>query len=156
VKECFDLQFQAGECNERKTAANAAVAFSLIYHVLIVLSICDNAQLSTNAAPKAGESAQLILPNTKVTAAQQITSGEFTPPGRTNLKGIPAFCRVEATLTPSSDSDIRIEVWLPLSGWNGKYRGQGMVDLPAPFSFDAMAGAIKLLRDGRYRHRSQR
>ena len=26
---------------------------------------------------------------------------------------LPAFCRVAATLTPSSDSDIKIEVWLP-------------------------------------------
>src|SRR5438093_128410 len=30
---------------------------------------------------------------------------------------LPSFCRVSATLTPSSDSDIKIEVWLPASGW---------------------------------------
>jgi hypothetical protein len=32
---------------------------------------------------------------------------------------------VQATLTPSSDSDIKVEVWLPTSGWNGKFVGIG-------------------------------
>lgn len=36
---------------------------------------------------------------------------------------IPAFCRVSITLAPSSDSDIKMEVWLPASGWNGKFVG---------------------------------
>lgn len=37
----------------------------------------------------------------------------------------PAFCRVAATLRPTADSDIKVEVWLPLSGWNGKFLGVG-------------------------------
>src|SRR5262245_42731393 len=36
---------------------------------------------------------------------------------------LPSFCRVAATLTPSPPSDIRIEVWLPVAGWNGNFRG---------------------------------
>lgn len=36
-----------------------------------------------------------------------------------------AFCRVAATLRPSGDSNIKIEVWLPLHGWNGKLMGAG-------------------------------
>jgi feruloyl esterase len=28
-----------------------------------------------------------------------------------------------ATLTPSSDSDIKMEVWLPTRNWNGKLQG---------------------------------
>jgi hypothetical protein len=32
----------------------------------------------------------------------------------TTFKQLPAFCRVAATLTPSTDSDIRIEVWMPV------------------------------------------
>jgi feruloyl esterase len=34
---------------------------------------------------------------------------------------LPAFCRVALTLKPSSDSDIKVEVWLPATGWNQKY-----------------------------------
>ena len=41
------------------------------------------------------------------------------------LRELPAFCRVAATLTPSSDSDIKIEVWMPASGWNGKFQAVG-------------------------------
>ena len=35
------------------------------------------------------------------------------------------FCRVAGKLEPSGDSDIKIEVWLPLTGWNGKYLAVG-------------------------------
>lgn len=46
----------------------------------------------------------------------------FDPKDTTNHV---SFCRVAATLKPSGDSDIKIEVWLPLSGWNGKLMGAG-------------------------------
>ena len=78
--------------------------------------------------------AQLALPNTKVTSAQTVTAGAFAPPpslapwlaGDPDFyKRLPAFCRVTAEAKPSADSDIKIEVWLPSSGWNGKFRGQG-------------------------------
>jgi feruloyl esterase len=35
------------------------------------------------------------------------------------------FCRVQATIKPTKDSNIKIEVWLPLQGWNGKFQGYG-------------------------------
>jgi Tannase and feruloyl esterase len=98
-----------------------------------------------NAAPRSCESlAQLALPNTKITTAQTVTNGEFTPPGRTAIKDIPAFCRVTATLNPSNDSDIKVEVWFPVDGWNGKYRGQGNGGFAGSIAFDAMAAAVKL------------
>jgi feruloyl esterase len=40
-------------------------------------------------------------------------------------KKLGAFCKVELKATPSADSDIQIEVWMPVSGWNGKFQGQG-------------------------------
>ena len=45
--------------------------------------------------------------------------------GSRNAGALPPFCRLAATLAPTSDSDIRIEVWMPLSGWNGKYHAVG-------------------------------
>jgi feruloyl esterase len=36
----------------------------------------------------------------------------------------PSFCRVTATLVPSHDSEIKIEVWMP-ENWNGKLQGKG-------------------------------
>jgi feruloyl esterase len=46
----------------------------------------------------------------------------FNPKDTTNQA---PFCRVAATLKPSGDSNIKIEAWLPLSGWNGKLMGAG-------------------------------
>ena len=77
--------------------------------------------------------AALSLPNAKVTAAEQVAPGAFTPPGPTGpappfYAKLPSFCRVTATLTPSTDSDMKIEVWLPASAWNGSFRQLATVD----------------------------
>jgi tannase/feruloyl esterase len=90
------------------------------------------------SARSAGQSceqlSQLALPNTKITSAQTVAPGAFAPPASlapwlagdpTFYKRLPAFCRITAEAKPSADSDIKIEVWMPLSAWNGKFRGQG-------------------------------
>jgi hypothetical protein len=72
--------------------------------------------------------AALALKDAAVTSATRVAAGQFVPPGRADaatarsFKALPAFCRVAATLKPSSDSDIKVEVWLPASGWNGKFQ----------------------------------
>ena len=93
--------------------------------------------LSSEAYAASCESlARLTLDNTKITVAQDVAAGAFTPPGAARQGGaasqqprvfavLPAFCRVAATLTPSSDSDIKIEVWLPAAKWNGKFQAVG-------------------------------
>ena len=112
---------------------------------LIIVGIPAAALRPVSAVPRSCESlAQLALPNAKITIAQTVAAGEFTPLGRTALKDLPAFCRVAATLNPSTDSDIRIEVWFPVEGWNGKYRGQGNGGFAGSIAFDAMAAAVKL------------
>jgi feruloyl esterase len=52
--------------------------------------------------------AVLPLPQTRITAAQLVSAGSFAPPGGRPgaYASVPEFCRVAATLTPSSDSDI--------------------------------------------------
>src|SRR5262245_59911248 len=70
--------------------------------------------------------ASLKLQNARIASAQVVPAGKFTLP---NARGqaaqefstLPAFCRVAVSLTPSADSDIKVEVWLPASGWNDKY-----------------------------------
>jgi hypothetical protein len=44
---------------------------------------------------------------------------------------LPEFCRVQATLTPTADSDIKVEVWLPLTAWNGRLQAVGNGGSPA-------------------------
>jgi feruloyl esterase len=38
---------------------------------------------------------------------------------------IPAHCRIQMVLKPTSDSLINMELWLPTQNWNGKFMGVG-------------------------------
>jgi feruloyl esterase len=61
----------------------------------------------------------LTLPNTTITTAQSM------PPRTQGAAQLPAHCRVAATLTPSNDSHIEMELWLPAENWNGKFLAVG-------------------------------
>jgi feruloyl esterase len=73
------------------------------------------------------------IPNATITLAQTVAAGTFNgPPAASSgtelsllYKSLPAFCRVVAEAKPTSDSDIKLEVWLPVSRWNGKLQGIG-------------------------------
>ena len=63
--------------------------------------------------------------------------------GANAYKELPDFCRVAATLKPSSDSDIKIEVWLPVANWNRKLQAVGNGGWAGVISYSAMAEAVK-------------
>ena len=46
------------------------------------------------------------------------------PPSATAPENVPAFCRVIGVSRPTTDSEIKFEVWLPAS-WNGKFDHAG-------------------------------
>ena len=120
--------------------------------VLLCLAMSSAFFSSVNAAPQPCEQlAQLALPNTKITSAQNIAAGAFSPPaaaspwliGNPSLyKQLPAFCRVTADDKPTPDSDIKIEVWMPATGWNGKFRGQGNGGFAGEMDYRSLALAI--------------
>jgi feruloyl esterase len=57
---------------------------------------------------------------------------------------LPAHCRVAATLKPSADSVVDIEVWMPESArWNGKFQAVGNGGWAGTISFAAMATAVQ-------------
>jgi tannase/feruloyl esterase len=91
----------------------------------------------------------LKLQEGAITLAQAVPAGQFSPPGQgggrgaNQFKNLPDFCRVAATLTPSRDSDIKIEVWLPASGWNGKFQAVGNGGWAGVISYPAMADAVR-------------
>ena len=78
--------------------------------------------------------------------AQPVAPGAFNPgdAGRAGgaFAALPAFCRVAATLAPSNDSDIKIEVWLPTSGWNGKFQAVGNGAWQGSIGYAAMAEVL--------------
>ena len=51
---------------------------------------------------------------------------------------LPAFCRVATTLNPSPASDIRMELWMPIAGWNGHFRGTSPNGLGGVLNYNAM------------------
>jgi pimeloyl-ACP methyl ester carboxylesterase len=102
--------------------------------------------LVADAAPASCESlTKLTLPDATITAAQDITSGEFAPaeggrgPGGDRLTGLPAFCRVALTVAPQ----IHIEVWLPKDTWNGSYRGEGGGGYAGAISYAGLAEGVR-------------
>jgi feruloyl esterase len=94
---------------------------------------------------------KLTLPNTTMTSAQPVPAGTFTvpgsgptpPPNAPRFDNLPAFCRVAATLTPSPDSAIKIEVWMPATGWNGKFQGVGNGGWSGAISYGPLAAALR-------------
>jgi feruloyl esterase len=106
--------------------------------------------LPAAAAPVTCEGlASLGLPDGKITSASLIAAGQFTPPaggpmmggpgGLAVFKNAPAFCRVTATLAPTPDSDIKIEVWMPAENWNGKLVGIGNGVWAGSIGYSALA-----------------
>lgn len=99
--------------------------------------------IQTQAAGQSCEQlASLALPNATITEARIVTDAVGP-----NKQPVPAHCRVAATLKPSADSDIKIEVWLPAANWNGKFMaiGNGAFNGTLNFAvgFDAsMTGAL--------------
>lgn len=98
--------------------------------------------------------ALLKLQDATITSAAVVAPGAFQVPGAGDAKGgkakgpnpyanLPAFCRVTATLTPSKDSDIKVEVWLPAASWNGKYQAVGNGGWAGVISYSALALAVE-------------
>lgn len=109
--------------------------------------------LVVTPAPSPGATCEsllgLSLPHTTITLAQSVPAGAFVPPAAptraqaATFKRLPAFCRVTATLRPSSDSDITIEVWMPLAGWNNKFQGVGNGGYAGFMTYTSGAGGVE-------------
>jgi feruloyl esterase len=78
----------------------------------------------------------IVLPAAAVTAVDAVAENA------TPFYAPRAFCRVQLTIAPTRDSDIRAEVWLPIRDWNGKFEAVGNGDAAGVISYDAMIGAL--------------
>jgi feruloyl esterase len=94
----------------------------------------------------------LKLPDTTITMAQSVAAGAFSPGGGGRAGGgrggaqfgdLPAFCQVAATVKPTTDSDIKIEVWLPASNWNGKFEAVGNGGWNGNIDQNALAAGLR-------------
>jgi feruloyl esterase len=80
-----------------------------------------------------------------VTVSETVEAGAFRPQGGRGAgayASLPAFCRVAATLKPTPQSEIRMEAWLPATGWNGKLQVVGNGGFAGTIGYAAMATAL--------------
>ena len=95
------------------------------------------------AAPDCEPLSKLALPGATITEARSVPAGAFTPPEGKPIPDLPSFCRVAGVIKPSSDSNIQFEVWMPASGWNGKFQGIGNGGFAGSISYAGLAGAVR-------------
>ena len=99
-------------------------------YLVIVIAVSSPAAAST-----CENLAKLALPHSTVTLAQEVPAGQLALPAGAvprfpgappaTFRDLPAICRVAATLKPTSDSNIKIEVWMPATKWNGRLESVG-------------------------------
>jgi Tannase and feruloyl esterase len=117
--------------------------------LLILLGACAVSTASGQAGVDAKQACAQLEKLGLVQA--EIVGASAVEPGALDLKQehpdpvfkkLPAFCRVIAVSRPSADSNIKIEVWLPLSGWNGKFLGQGNGGFAGEIGYEGLAAAV--------------
>ena len=94
--------------------------------------------------------AALQLPSVSITTATLVPAGTFVGPPALNpgadlsafYKKLPTFCRIVAHDKPTTDSDIVIEVWMPLAGWNGKFQGLGNGGFAGQIDYQGLGEAV--------------
>ncbi|WP_157694901.1 tannase/feruloyl esterase family alpha/beta hydrolase [Caballeronia fortuita] len=82
------------------------------------------------------------IADTTFTAAEAIPAGDYTTPAGKTVAGLPAFCRLAATIKPTAESDIKVELWMP-TDWNGKFLGTGNGGAGGVIQYDAMAIGLR-------------
>jgi feruloyl esterase len=105
---------------------------------IAVFLACDAGAVAATCASLS----ELKLRDTKITAAESFGAGKFTPPVQAISRQQPpvpvAFCRVTGSIKPTADSDIKFEVWLPESGWTGRYESVGNGGFAGSIRYDSM------------------
>jgi feruloyl esterase len=98
--------------------------------------------------------ASLSLSDTTITVAQNVPAGALRLPtalpdagphgGITFVaaKDLPEFCRVVGAAKPSKDSEIKFEVWMPTSNWNGNFMGLGNGGMGGSISYGNMSAPL--------------
>ena len=101
--------------------ARAAVAFTSVL-AAVAAHASDCAALANHAST-----------NVHITAAQLVPA----------QADVPEFCRVQGEARPTKDSQIGFELWLPASGWNGRYYQLGNGGFAGTIHHPALAAELR-------------
>jgi feruloyl esterase len=83
------------------------------------------------------------IPATTINVAESVPAGDYTASDKSKYVGMPAFCRVLASVKGAPDSDIEIEMWLPKDGWKGVFHGNGSGGFGGTLASGGNAAAVK-------------
>ena len=112
----------------------------LLLAVTVLLPLALPAQQSGSPVVRCAALATASLDHASVTSAEMLMAGAAV--AVTEIPATVAFCRVKITDTPSGDSNILTEVWLPATGWNGSLHGQGNGGFAGTTAYSLMGAAV--------------
>jgi feruloyl esterase len=130
------------------------MTWTAIAACVVWLAGCSSHSPASTAAPVAAAAqgrcdaldlTSLALDAAAVTSVAWVDAGSYSPPGTTDrFAGLPAFCRVLGTASPTTDSLIHFELWVPQGGaWNGKLVATGNGGYSSALSYGDMAYAMR-------------
>ena len=142
---------------KRRLLTITAAAVPLVGAAVYVPMTAFAAPATTAAATSAPTSytcAQFQLPAPDGTAVESVTAtsvpaGTYQVPGTPPLGGfpvadVPAHCEVTVTLThPGLSDHAKVQVWLPQSGWNGRFQAVGGAAYQANDQGGGLAAGVK-------------
>jgi Tannase and feruloyl esterase len=125
----------------RRRTAHVSVSSRIILCAAVLALSAGTAVAQARSTPApapaatrttAAEACQSIAAPAVPGAVVQSISGVSVPagtdqvPGGTPIPDVPAHCAVSLYLThPGANDHVLVEVWLPTSGWNGRFEGTG-------------------------------
>jgi hypothetical protein len=135
----------SGKMSALTTSVLRTCAVAAAFATVLVVPALAAAQ----ASPDKCSNLKMAFPlaNTSITSSQTVPAGTFNPadpgPRATPVTGLPTFCRVIGVSAPSSDSQIGFEVWMPATGWNGKFQAVGNHNLGGVYYYGDMGLELK-------------
>ena len=117
---------------EKTMIRNLAYSFAgvVLFHAAAASAAQHQNGVSSAADPEAKACAALtrsrLVEGTSIVKATAVSAGALKISDRITVPNLPAFCRVEGISSPTPDSNIHFEVWLPRrSFWNKRFLSTG-------------------------------
>ncbi|MGE3179238.1 MAG: tannase/feruloyl esterase family alpha/beta hydrolase [Vicinamibacterales bacterium] len=117
--------------------------------ILVVSGLSGGAAF---AQPSCDALATLTIGTATITSSKLVPEGPYVPPARPGAPAaptaapqpiLPAHCDVRGTIRPTSDSEIKFAMWMPVANWNGKYRQEGNGGWAGVIPFQAMVDPLR-------------
>ena len=112
--------------------------------IIVALVTLPQPALAQQACEKLKD---LHLPGVEITLAATVAEGPLSAASAATPNAqpvvVPAHCAVRAVARPTSDSEIGIEIWLPATGWNGKYEQVGNGGWGGTIPLTSMVGPLR-------------